>query len=107
MKSTTIILMMSLLAISCSKKFDVSDYFDPSLPFEIIDMEHPSGVRSETEIQMNDSKHDKLVSWLKSNNDNWKKSPKNTHAGLIIVRQGDFHILFYRDRDFIMRRIHR
>jgi hypothetical protein len=42
------------------------------------------------------------VSWLRSNNHNWKKPTHNTHAGLIIVSQGDFHILFHRDNDFIV-----
>ncbi len=83
-------------------KFDLTAHFDPTLPFKLIDQQHPSGVLIETEIQMNDSKHAQLLSWLKSNNHDWQKSTHNTHAGLIIVRQGDFHILFYRDNDMIV-----
>ena len=89
--------MIILTTLSCTKKFDLTEHFDPLLPFEIIDQEHPSGVLSQTEIQVNDSKHVQLTSWLTSNNQDWRKAPHNTHAGLIIVGQGDFRILFYRD----------
>lgn len=102
MKSTHIIIVISLFTISCSQKFDITDHFDPALPFEIIDQQHPSGVLSETEIQINDPKHDQLLSWLKSNNQGWRKADHNTHAGLIIVSQEDFRILFYRDSDFVV-----
>ena len=60
--------------VEYAKDFDITKHFDPTLPFELIDQQHPSGVLIETEIQMNDSKHKQLVSWLRSNNYNWKKT---------------------------------
>ena len=91
-----------MVAISCTQKFDITDHFDPALPFEIIDQQHPSGVLSETVIQAYAPKHTQLVSWLASNKHDWRKAPHNTHAGLIIVGQEDFRILFYRDDDKVV-----
>ena len=101
MKLKYVILVFSLLAVSCSPKFDITDHFDPSLPVKVIDQYPPSPVRT-YEINQNDPRHAKLVSWLKSNNDGWKKTDHDTHAGLIIVRQDDFVILLYRDNDMVV-----
>ena len=101
MKLKYVILVFSLLAVSCSPKFDITDHFDPSLPVKVIDQYPPSPV-SIYEIGQNDPRHAKLVSWLKLNNHGWKKTDHNTHAGLIIVRQGDFTILLYRDNDMVV-----
>ena len=102
MKPTPIICLICLIAVSCTKKFDITDHFDPTLPFEIIDQQHPSGVLSETKMQANDPKHIQLVSWLETDKHDWRKAPHNTHAGLIIVHQDDFRILFYRDNDMVV-----
>ena len=102
MKLTPLVCITILTALSCTKKFDLTEHFDPTLPFEIIDQEHPSGVLSQTEIQVDDPKHIQLVSWLTSNNHDWRKAPHNTHAALIIISQGDFRILFYRDDDDVV-----
>ena len=102
MKSTHLIYAISLMVFSCSKKFDVTAHFDPAHSFELIDQQHPSGVLIETEIQVNTPKHIQLLSWLLSNKHDWRKAPHNTHAGLIIVSQGDFRILFYRDDNRIV-----
>ena len=83
--------MVVLAANSCSQKFDLTDHFDPTLPFEINQMDK-SGPDFSKEIVVNDLKHEKLVSWLELNKHGWKKTDHNTHAGLIIVRQDDFRI---------------
>ena len=96
-----VILGLSLLAVSCSPKFDITDHFDPSLPVKVIDQYPPSPVRT-YEIAQNDPRHARLASWLKSNNDGWKKTDHDTYAGLIIVRQDNFVILLYRDNDMVV-----
>ena len=101
MKLKYVILVFSLLAVSCSQKFDITDHFDPTLPFEINQMDK-SGPDFSKEIGVNDLKHEKLVSWLELNKHGWKKTDHNTHAGLIIVRQDDFRILLYRDNDMVV-----
>ena len=107
MKLNFLILILSLLAVSCSKKFDLAVHYDPTLPFEIIhrtlsnDHKSVSDV-STYEINQSDTRHAKLVSWLKSNNNGWKKTDHNTHAGLISVRQDDFTILLYPDNDMVV-----
>lgn len=101
MKASLIIVMTLITAISCAQKFDVTEHFDPALPFNVIDMDHPEGKKSEFVIHADDSKHDQLLSWFEANKDNWEPST-NTHAGLIIVNQDDFHLLFYRNNDFIV-----
>lgn len=101
MKSRQIIFLW-LLAISCTHNFDLTDHFDPTLPFEYIDVERPNSDGASREIPVEQQKHRQLVSWLQSNNHGWKKTEHNTHAALIIVTQGDFRILFYRDNDFVV-----
>ena len=99
MKLKCLFLALSLLAVSCSPKLDLSEHFDPSLPFAISDWEKSPDING---IPVNDIKHEKLVSWLKTNRHGWKKTDHDTHAGIIIVRQGDFRILLYRDNDMVV-----
>ena len=100
MKFSPIILFIILISTSCSKQFKVTDHYDPGLPFEIIDMEKPDKDGA-IEIQIDDSKKEQLLSWFALNNRDWKPT-HNTNAGLIIVSQGDFKLLFYRDNDFVV-----
>ena len=95
------ILVLSLLTFSCTRKFDISDHFDPSLPLKVIDQYPPSPIRM-YEICQNDPRHAKLDSWLKSNKQGWEKTDHDTHAGLIIVNQDDFVILLYKDNDVVV-----
>ena len=97
MKSIHIIFIIILIAISCSKKFDITDHFDPTLSFEVIDFEKAG--HSSSEIQVNDLKHAQLLSWLELNNQNWKPT-HDTHAGLVIIYQENFRLLLYRNNDF-------
>ena len=101
MKLNYIILALSALTVSCSPQFDITDHFDPNLPIKVIDQYPPSPIRT-FEISKDDPRHAKLASWLKSNNDGWKKTDHDTHAGLIIVRQDDFVILLYKDNDMVI-----
>ena len=101
MKVKFVILVFSLLAVSCSEEFDITDHIDPSLPFKVIDQYPPAPIRT-YEIDQDDPRHAKLVSWLKSNKDGWKKTDHDTHAGFIIVRQDDFVMLLYRDNDMVV-----
>ena len=97
----TFLIVISLFTFSCTNSFNLNKHYNDSLPFHIIDQQHPNGLR-ESDITVNDPKHIQLISWLSSNKNGWKKTDHNTHAGLIIVSQGDFRILFYRDNDFIV-----
>lgn len=83
-----------LTAISSSKEFDLTDHYDPKQSFEIIDFEKTG--HSISEIQVNDLKHDRLLSWLALNNKNWEPT-HNTHAGLVIIYQENFRLLLYRN----------
>ena len=102
LKATCIILLISSITVSCSQKFNITDHFDPALPFEVMDAEKPGSDGSSTVIRSNDLRHQQLVSWLNSNDNGWKKTEHNTHAGLVIVTQGEFTILLYRDNDFVV-----
>ena len=101
MKPLPLLFLISLVVFSCSRKFDLTDHFDPSLPFKVVDQKPPSDV-SIYEIDKYDTRHAQLVSWLKSNKHDWKKTDHNTYAGLIIVSQEGFRILFYRDDNSII-----
>ena len=102
-KTTCVVFSMLFLIVNaCTRKYDITNHFDPTLPFEIIDQGHPSGVLFDTQIIINEPKHSQLLSWLNSNNNDWKKTDDNTQAALIIVRQGAFSLLFYRDNDFVI-----
>jgi len=90
--------ILVLTVDSCSKEFDLTDYYDPTQSFEVIDQERPKDGNSNSEIQVNDLKHEKLLSWLELNNKNWKPT-HNTHAGLVIVYQEKFRLLLYRNHD--------
>ena len=107
MKLKYVILLFSLLAVSCSKKFDLAVHYDPTLPFEIIHRTLSDDHKSVSDvliyqINQSDTRHSKLVSWLKSNNNGWKKTDHDTHAGLISVNQNDFTILLYPDNDMVV-----
>ena len=107
MKLNYVILLFSLFAVSCSKKFDLSVHYDPTLPFEIINRTLSNDHKSVSdvltyEIYQSDTRHAKLVSWLKSNNNGWKKTDHDTYAGLITVHQDKFVILLYRDNDMVV-----
>lgn len=86
--------------MSCSKEFDLTDYFDASKSFGVIDQERPKNGKLDFEIKVNDPRHAKLVSWLALNNQNWKPATHNTHAGLVIIYQENFRLLLYRNKDF-------
>ena len=94
-----VIYIIVLTAISCSKKIDLTDHYDPTQSFEVIDQERPKDGNYSSEIQVNDLKHAELLSWLELNNQNWKPT-HNTHAGLVIVYQENFRLLLYRNNDF-------
>ena len=99
MKSILSMYIIVLTAISCSKKFDLTDHYDPTQSFEVIDQERPKDDNSSYKIQVNDLKHDKLLSWLELNNQHWKPT-HDTHAGLVIIYQENFRLLLYRNNDF-------
>ena len=50
-----------LSAISCSKKFDITDHFDPTQSFQVVDFEKPNDDMTINGIQVNDLKHDQLI----------------------------------------------
>ena len=97
MKSTLLLYIIVLTAISCSKEFDITDHYDPTQSFEVIDFEKSD--HSISEIQVNDLKHAQLLSWLELNNQNWKPT-HDRHAGLVIIYQENFRLLLYRNNDF-------
>ena len=89
-----------LSTISCSKKFDITDHFDSTQPFQFVDIINP---RNDKEIQVNDLKYDQLLSWLELNNQNWT-STDLSHAALLIINQEKFKLLFYRNNDLVVLR---
>lgn len=99
MKSIYLIYIFALIATSCSKKLDLTTYIDPTQPFQVVDSHRTKGGTIETEWQVNDAKHDQLLSWIGSNNRNWKPTI-STHAGLVILSQEKFRLLLYRNSDF-------
>jgi hypothetical protein len=99
MKSTLLIYIIVLTAMSCSKEFDLTDHYDPTQSFKVIDQEKPKDDNSSSEILVNDLKHAQLLSWLELNNQNWKPT-HNTHAGLVIIYQEKFRLLLYRHSEF-------
>jgi len=99
MKSIHVIYIFALIATSCSKKLDLAAYIDPTQPFQVVDAHRAKGGTIETEWQVNDAKHDQLLSWIESNNRNWKPTHA-THAGLVILSQENFRLLLYRNSNF-------
>ena len=99
MKSILLMYIIVLTANSCSKEFDITDYYDPTQSFEVTDFERAKDGKSSSEIQVNDLRHDQLLSWLELNNQNWKPT-HDTHAGLVIISQENFRLLLYRNNDF-------
>jgi len=99
MKSRLLMYIIILTAISCSKEFDITDHYDPTQSFEVIDQEKPKDGKSSSEIQVNDLKHDQLLSWLELNNKDWKPT-HDTHAALVIINQENFRLLLYRNNNF-------
>lgn len=82
-----------LTSISCSKKFDLTEHYDPTQPFEVIEYQFGT-----IEIQVNDVRHAKLLSWLELNNKHWKRT-HSEWAGLVIINQENFHLMLYRDNN--------
>ena len=99
MKSILLIYIIVLTAVSCSKEFDLTDYYDPTQSFEVIDQERPKDGNSRSEIKVNDLRHAKLLSWLELNNQNWKPA-NDRHAGLVIIYQENVRLLLYRNHDY-------
>ena len=99
MKLIHVIYIFALIATSCSKKLDLAAYIDPTQPFQVVDMHRSKGGTIETEWQVNDVKHDQLLSWIKTNNGNWKPT-HDTHAALVIISQENFRLILYRNHDF-------
>ena len=99
MKSILLMCLIVLTINSCSKAFDITDHFDPTQSFEVTDFERAKDGKSNSEIQVNDLRHDQLLSWLELNNQNWKPT-HDTHAGLVIISQENFRLLLYRKNDF-------
>jgi len=98
MKSRLLMYIIILTAISCSKEFDITDHYDRTQSFEVIDQEKPKDSNSITEFQVDDLKHAQLLSWLELNNRNWKPT-HDRHAGLVIIYQENFRLLLYRNND--------
>lgn len=92
-----------LTALSCSKKFDLTDHYDPTQSFEVTDLEKPKDGNSSYGIQVNDLRHDQLLSWLELNNQNWKPT-HDTHAGLVLISQENFKLMLYRDSELAVVR---
>ena len=100
MKSIHIMCIIVLVAISCSKKFDITDHFDPTQSFQFVDIRNH---KNDVEIQVNDLKHDQLLSWLELNNQNWEPTDAS-HAALLIINQEKFKLMFYRNKDLMVIR---
>lgn len=99
MKSILLMYIVVLTAMSCSKKIDIADYYDPTQSFEVIDQEKPKDGKGRFEIGVNDIRHERLLSWLELNNQNWTPT-HDTQAGLVIIYQDNFRLLLYRNNDF-------
>ena len=93
MKSILLMSTIILTAISCSKKFDLTGHYDPTQSFEVI--EYQVGT---FELQVNDVRHAKLLSWLELNSQNWEPT-HNEWAGKVIINQENFTLLLYRDNN--------
>ena len=99
MKSILLICIIVLTTQSCTKKIDLSGYYDPTQSFELIDQQKPKDGKVNSEIRANDANHDQLLSWLELNNQNWAPT-HNTQAGLVIIYQENFRLFLYRNNDF-------
>ena len=93
MKSILFMCIIVLTTISCSKK--LTGHFDPAQAFEVVD--YPIGPY---EVQVNDARHAKILSWIELNNENWKRTYNKTWAGKVQVYQENFKLLLYRNSEF-------
>ena len=94
MKSKLLIFAIILTTISCSRKINLAGHFDPNQPFEVVDLPEDEPY----EIQVNDPRHAKLLSWLELNDQEWKRT-HNEWAGLVWVYQENFKLLLYRNSE--------
>jgi hypothetical protein len=94
MKSILLITTIVLTSISCSRKIDLKGHYDPNKSFEVY--HHEVGTY---EFQVNEERHTKLLSWLESNNKNWKPTRKDW-GSLVIISQENFTLLLFRGDKF-------
>ena len=94
MKSILLMFTIVMTSISCSKKIDLKGHYDPNQSFEVY--RHQVG---EYEFKVNEERHTKLLSWLKSNNKNWKPT-KNDWGSLVLINQENFRLLLFRNDKF-------
>lgn len=87
--------MIVLSTISCSKKFDITDHVDPTQSFQFVDIRES---KNNVKIKVNDFKHKQLLSWLELNNQGWEPTDAS-HAGLLLITQDKFKLIFYRNKD--------
>lgn len=89
MKLKYVILAFSLLAVSCSKRINLTGHYDPTQSFEVYHHEVGTYV-----YQVNEERHTKLISWLESNDKNWKPT-RNDWGSLVIITQENFTLLLF------------
>lgn len=95
MKSILLLTTIVLTSISCSRKINLTDHYDPTLSFTV----HEHTVAEPYEVQVDDAKHAKILSWLELNNENWKRT-HNEWAGMVFVYQENFRLLLYRNSEY-------
>lgn len=97
MKRKYLGLVFTLLIVSCSKDIQIVDYVDSNKSFEIIQMTKSVESRKINEIKVGEEKHEQLLKWLESNNQNWESTPASYISELVIYQE-DFKLLVLKDQ---------
>jgi hypothetical protein len=96
----TIILLSTLVAISCSTQININDYIDSSRPIQLkIDDKTDSISSFDTPrltIIKEDQKFRDLILWGSKNLDKWKSSPASYAMADLHVTQDDFHLRYWK-----------
>ena len=82
----------------------MADYYDPAQPFKVTDFERAKDGVSTYQILVSDPRHERLLSWLESNNQDWEPA-HDSHAGFVIISQENFRVIMYRDGDLQVARV--
>ena len=94
MKFLSLLFILTLTTLSCSRKINLEGFYDPNQSFEVY--QHEVGT---TEFRLNEKRHTQLISWLALNSENWKPT-RNDWCSLVVIKQNKFTLLLFRNGDF-------
>lgn len=97
----SILLIISLVNVSCHSKLNLENIIDQKSPFTLTTLDAETNHFEKEKLEVNSEKHKKLINFIMHNEKDWKIS-KASYRNNINVTQNNFRLNYIKGSDWVV-----